>query len=246
MVCRPESPVLVIVIRYGTTSNTGDRALATTERNPMTNRKHRRFRHVFLDAEGTLYVPKHGRSRWEFWMNPSPDRALEFFELDEGVKESLAKVRQRADTLCIASRNSPEILNALLDKFGIREYFDAILLNGNKGRNISRYLSRRGLSKEEAVMVGDMPRLDVFPVKEHGVEAILVDRVYNRYADAERISGLRDLPAWLRLADLAEGIDKKTVRMSRLDDFASKGNPNLDCRTPGFQYESLEVRGDVV
>lgn len=208
--------------------------------------KHRRFKHVFLDAEGTLYVPKNGRSRWEFWMDPTPELALEFFELDEGAMEALVWLRARSETLCLASRNSPEILYALLDKFGIRGFFDCILLNGNKGRNISRYLSRRGLSKDEAVMVGDMPRLDLFPVKEHGIEAILVDRVYNRYADAERIAGLKDLPAWLRVADVAEGMGKKVVRTPRLEEFAGGVNPNLDCRTPGFQYESLDVRGEVV
>ncbi len=208
--------------------------------------KHRRFKHVFLDAEGTLYVPKNGRSRWEFWMDPTPELALEFFELDEGVLEALIRIRARSDTLCLASRNSPEILNALLDKFKIRGFFDSILLNGNKGRNISRYLSRRGLSKDEAVMVGDMPRLDLFPVKEHGIEAILVDRVYNRYADAERIAGLRELPAWLRVADVADGMGKKVVRTPRLEEFAGGMHPNLDCRTPGFQYESLDVRGEVV
>jgi len=206
----------------------------------------RRFKHVFLDAEGTLYVPKHGRSRWEFWMAPSPELALEFFEIDEGVRDALEKIRGRSDTLCLASRNSPEILDALLDKFGIRHYFDDILLNGNKGKNISRYLSKRGLRREEAVMVGDMPRLDIFPVKEHGIEAILVDRVYNKYADAERISGLKDLPAWLRLADVADEIGKKVVRVPKLEEFACADHQNLDCRTPGFQYESLDLRGEAV
>ncbi|MBN1676935.1 MAG: HAD family hydrolase [Candidatus Thermoplasmatota archaeon] len=207
--------------------------------------KQRRFKHVFVDAEGTLYVPKHGRSRWEFWMNPSLELALEFFELDEGVNEALADIRARSDTLCLVSRNSPEILYALLAKFGIRQYFDGVLLNGNKGKNISRYLSRRGLSKDEAIMVGDMPRLDIFPVKEHGIEAILVDRFYNRYADAERISGLKDLPTWLRLADVVDGIGRKAVRMPRLEEFAFDGNPNLDCRSTGFKCGSLDVRGEV-
>lgn len=206
----------------------------------------RRFKHVFLDAEGTLYVPRHGRSRWEFWTDPSPELALDFFELDEGVLEALERIRDMSDTLCLASRNSPEILDALLDKFGIRHYFDDILLNGNKGKNISRYLSKHGLSRDEAVMVGDMPRLDVFPVKEHGIEAILVDRVYNKYADAERITGLKDLPAWLRLADVAENMGRKTVRVPRLEEFACGDHPNLDCRSPGFQYESLDMRGEAV
>ncbi len=206
----------------------------------------RRFKHIFLDAEGTLYVPRHGRSRWEFWMNPSPGLALDFFELDEGVREALARVRARADRLCLVSRNSPEILHALLDRFGIRGFFDEILLNGNKGRNISRYLSKHALSKDEAIMVGDMPRLDVFPVKEHGIEAILVDRVYNRYADAERICGLKDLPAWLRLADLADSTGRRTARVPRLEEFSEQRHPNVDCRTPGFEYESLDIRGEAV
>lgn len=211
------------------------------------NGTQRRFRHVFLDAEGTLYVPRHGRSRWEFWMDPTPAAAIEFFELDEGVEEALARIRARSDTLCLVSRNSPDILNALLDHFGVRGYFsDGILLNGNKGRSISSYLSRRGLSKSDAVMVGDMPRLDLFPVKEHGIEAILIDRPYNRYADAERIAGLKELPAWLRLADLAEGIGRKAVRVPRLEEFSLVNDQNLDCRIPGFKYEFLDVRGEVV
>ncbi len=210
-----------------------------------------KFRHVFLDAEGTLYVPRHGRSRWEFWADPSPELALEFFELDEGVKEALDALRGEVDTLCLASRNTDDILSALLDKFGIREYFDAILLNGDKGKNIVRYLSERGLDRDEAVMVGDMPRLDIFPVKSKGVEAVLVDRVYNRGVDAERISGVKDLPAWLRIAGYAESFGKKRARLSKLEDFISgpeavcvpDRDQNLDARGAGLRPQVVGEGG---
>lgn len=212
-----------------------------------------KFRHVFLDAEGTLYVPKHGRSRWEFWADPSPELALEFFELDEGVMEALVALRGQVDTLCLASRNTRAILTALLDKFGLRGYFDDILLNGDKGKNIVRYLSKHGLSRDEAVMVGDMPRLDIYPVRDRGIEAILVDRVYNRDADAERISGVKDLPAWLRIAGYAEGIGKKKARISKIEEFVvpegvgtSSKHQNLDVRDAGLPSAVLGEGGQVV
>jgi len=178
-----------------------------------------RFKHVFVDAEGTLYVPKNGRSRWEFWTDPSPESAVEFFELDEGVYDALVKLRSKAETLCIVSMNKEAILNALLEKFGIRHLFDEVLLNGDKGHRVEQYLEDHGYPKDCAIMVGDMPGLDLYPLRAVGVEAILVDRSYNRTARAERIKGISDLPTWLRMADIVEGSAPPRVRRMTLDDF---------------------------
>jgi phosphoglycolate phosphatase-like HAD superfamily hydrolase len=189
----------------------------------------RRFRHVFLDAEGTIYVPKHGKSRWEFWANPTPETAVEFFELDKGVREALLELRERVDTLCIVSMNPKEILDALLVKFGIRHLFDDILLNENKGKLIANYLYRKGFRREESVMVGDMPTLDLFPVRRLGIESLLVTRSYNSWAKAERISGVFELPSWLKIADLAEAIGSERPFIASLDDFQtadSLGRPD--------------------
>ncbi|MGQ9588188.1 MAG: HAD family hydrolase [Thermoplasmata archaeon] len=180
-----------------------------------------RYRHIFLDAEGTLYVPKKGRSRWEFWATPSPEAALDFFELDVGVVETLKKLRGQVDSLCLVSRNTDTILSVLMDRFGISHSFDGVMLNGNKGKQIAEYLSRHGFRKENALMVGDMPSLDLYPVKREGVDAILVDREYNRWAKAERIKGIFELPSWLRIADLAEGMNRKRSRNTTLDEFLS-------------------------
>ena len=177
----------------------------------------RKYKHIFLDAEGTLYVPRRGRSRWDFWENPSAEAAVDFFELDKGVRQALDQLRGEVDTICVVSRNSELILNALLDKFGIRDYFDEIMVNGHKGRKIEDYLKKNGFRKEQSLMVGDMPSLDIMPVRESGVEAILVDRSYNRSVAAERITGVRDLPAWLRLADIADR--PRRPRLATLDEF---------------------------
>ena len=185
-------------------------------------RKPRKFRHIFLDAEGTLYVPKGSRSRWVFWADPTPEAALEFFELDDGVYEALKQLRGQADTLCLVSRNTEDILSALLNKFGIADCFDKIMLNGDKGKQIERYLYQNGLRKEESLMVGDMPSLDLFPVRRAGIEAVLVDRIYNRWAKAERIKGLKALPSWLKIADIVEDMERDRIRIATLDEFTDQ------------------------
>lgn len=180
-------------------------------------RKVRRFKHLFLDAEGTIYVPHKGRSTWEFWADPSPERARHFFKLDEGVAEALDSLKGSLDSLCIVSKNHKQVLDTLLDDFGIKGYFDEVILNGDKGREIMKYLSQRGFDHREALMVGDTPNLDLYPVRNAGVSAILVDRPYNRGADAERIKGVHELPSWLMAADLTE--DPVGPRNTTLDEF---------------------------
>ncbi len=179
----------------------------------------RRYRNIFLDAEGTLYVPKNGRSRWYFWAKPTPEDAVEFFELDRGVIQALERLRSEVDTLCLVSLNTEPVLNAVLDHFGLRRFFDSVMVNGNKGKRISRFLEERGLRKEDSLMVGDTPSLDLFPVQRAGINAILVDRDYNRNVRAERIKGVHELPAWLRLADIAEDMASAKARTATLDEY---------------------------
>jgi phosphoglycolate phosphatase-like HAD superfamily hydrolase len=179
----------------------------------------RRFKHVFLDAEGTLYVPKNGMSRWYFWARPSPEEAVEFFELDKGVVDALEKIRGEVDTLCLVSLNHEPVLDAVLDHFGIRHYFDCIMVNGDKGKRIETFLAERGLSKYDSVMVGDTPSLDLYPVLRVGIHSLLIDRDYNRGAKAERIKGVYELPSWLRMADIAEHMIRDRARIAKLDEF---------------------------
>lgn len=180
-----------------------------------------RFKHIFLDAEGTIYVPRHGRSRWAFWADPSPEAALDFFELDDGVRETLLWLRNHADTICLVSRNTEDILASLLGKFQIRDFFDEIMLNGDKGRKIEHYLRKNGFRKEESLMVGDMPTLDFYPLMRVGIEALLVDRPYNSWAKGERIRGISDLPSWLRIADIVYEAEKNHSRSATLDEFTT-------------------------
>jgi phosphoglycolate phosphatase-like HAD superfamily hydrolase len=188
----------------------------------------RKFKHIFLDAEGTLYVPKDGRSRWAFWSRPSPAEAVEFFKLDDGVFDALEKLRSEAETLCVVSLNSEPVLDAVLDHFDIRRFFDVVMVNGDKGRRISQYLERNCLDKSEALMVGDTPSLDLYPVLRAGIHSLLVDREYNRWARAERIRGLHELPAWLRMADIAESMVRNRARIATLDEFLPSSHESAE------------------
>jgi phosphoglycolate phosphatase-like HAD superfamily hydrolase len=190
--------------------------------NPKDGNLPRRFKHIFLDAEGTLYVPKNGMSRWYFWARPTPEDAVEFFELDKGVIKALEKLRAEVDTLCLVSLNSEPVLDAILDHFDLRRFFDCVMVNGNKGHRIEKYLKERGLSKADAVMVGDTPALDLYPVIRAGVHSILIDRDYNQGHAAERIKGICELPSWLRMADIAESMFMERARIATLDEFTSE------------------------
>jgi FMN phosphatase YigB (HAD superfamily) len=179
----------------------------------------KKFRHVFLDAEGTIYVPRKGHTQYEFWAGEhTPEKAMEIFELDEGAAEAIRELRREVDTLCLVSLNPQPVLDALLQKFGIKDAFDEIMLNGNKGQLIREYLRKHNLRTDQAIMVGDMPRIDLYPVKSVGIESLLIDRYYNQGVAAERIHGLAELPMWLRIADLVESMHP-SPRVKPLDEF---------------------------
>jgi len=197
--------------------------------NPKDGTRTRRFKHVFLDAEGTLYVPRNGMSRWYFWARPTPEDAIRFFELDKGVIAALEKLRSEVDTLCLVSLNSEPVLDAILDHFDLRRFFDEVMVNGNKGDRIARYLKEHGFSKADSLMVGDTPGLDLYPVVKAGVHSILIDRDYNRGHAAERIKGVYELPAWLRVADIAENMFKERVRIATLDEFFCGDARTVNC-----------------
>ena len=185
------------------------------------NKPPKKYKHVFLDAEGTIYVPRKGHTQYEFWAGEhTPEEALGFFELDVGAAEAIRELRREAETLCLVSLNPMPVLDALLQKFGIKDAFDEIMINDNKGRLIRDYLRKHNFRADQAIMVGDMPRIDLYPVKRIGIEAILVDRYYNQGVAAERIRGLSELPAWLRIADLVESMSPSS-RVKPLDEFVT-------------------------
>lgn len=140
--------------------------------------KGRKPSYLFFDAENTLYIPKKGKDIKQFWNEGEQTlrRAREFFILAEETRDVLERLKARGFTLLVVSWHKEELLRQMLDSFGILDFFEDIIVNGHKGRRIKRYLGERGLGNEEALMIGDNPHVDIYPVLSEGIDAVLLTR----------------------------------------------------------------------
>jgi FMN phosphatase YigB (HAD superfamily) len=148
---------------------------------------------IFLDAEGTLYVPKNKGSYKEFWKAPSLKRALEMFRLDDDVLTLLKKLRKKKVPVYVCSMHKEAILLGMLEEFGIKHFFKEILINGDKGRRIKEVARRARIPLGSCIMVGDRYDLDIEPTMREGIRSYLIDRWYNRDFKVPRIGSLLDI-----------------------------------------------------
>jgi FMN phosphatase YigB (HAD superfamily) len=131
---------------------------------------------VFFDAEGTLYVPKKGRSFDDFWEGGEHtlERALENFELNDGVIETLKELLKKRTKLVVVSVHKEDLLPGLLEDLGVREYFADVLVNGDKGDVMMKYLNDNNIPKENAMIVGDKYDIDIEPARRVGIKGLLL------------------------------------------------------------------------
>ena len=150
-------------------------------------------KNIFLDVEGTLYVLKNGYDYTVFWDGqPTLERALDLYMPDAGVIKTLKELKQQGFRLVVVSMHREELLPELMKRLGLLEFFTDVLINGNKGERIREYIRKYRLDINECVMIGDRPELDIEPVREMGVDAVLIDRPYNEGYDAPRIATMKD------------------------------------------------------
>jgi FMN phosphatase YigB (HAD superfamily) len=131
---------------------------------------------VFFDAEGTLYVPKKGRTFDDFWEggDHTLERALENFELNQGVEETLGELMKKGHELVVVSVHKPDLLPDLLKGLGIRRCFTDILVNGDKGELMEEYLDEKDVPKDLASIVGDIYDMDIAPAEKVGIRGLLL------------------------------------------------------------------------
>ena len=150
--------------------------------------------YLFLDAEGTLFLPKEGLSYLDFWAGEHTlERAKDVFELDPATVEVLEKLRKMGITMYVVSKHEEAILPSLLEHFGIRKFFKDVLINGDKGQRIREQAAADGIPLDRCLMVGDMYSLDIAPCLREGIKCYLLDRKYNRKENAPRLKSLREL-----------------------------------------------------
>ena len=98
----------------------------------------------------------------------------------DGVKEAVTRLRAGGFRLAVVS-NSEGTVEAMLEEVGLRSSFETVVDSWNVGvakpdpAIFEIALRRLGLGPDEAVMVGDSPRMDVAGARAAGIRPALLD-----------------------------------------------------------------------
>ena len=115
----------------------------------------------------------------------------------------LEKLKKEGYKLALVSNTDCFTTDEVLDKYGLREYFDEIVLSYKVDMlktNPDMYklvLEKLDLDKSEALVVGDSLETDINGAKEAGIKAVLVDRRDHRDF-SPKILNLSELDAFLK------------------------------------------------
>jgi len=110
------------------------------------------------------------------------DEFMKYVHLDPDTITVLRVLHGKYKLGLVSNFAIPECASRLLDKFGLNEFFDVVLVSGaiNKRKPSSeifeRALKALGVNSSEAVFVGDMLGLDVKGAKNVGMKAVLIER----------------------------------------------------------------------
>jgi HAD superfamily hydrolase (TIGR01509 family) len=110
------------------------------------------------------------------------DEFMRYVHLDVDAVDVLRALHGRYKLGLVSNFAIPECAWRLLDKFGLNEFFDVVLVSGaiNKRKPGSEIFERAlralGVNNSDAVFVGDMPGLDVKGAKNVGMKAVLIER----------------------------------------------------------------------
>lgn len=110
------------------------------------------------------------------------DELMHYIHLDVDTVEVLRALHGRYKLGLVSNLAIPRCALRLLDKYGLKEFFDVVLVSGaiNKRKPspeiFERALKALGVNNSEAVFVGDMPGLDVKGAKNVGMKAVLIER----------------------------------------------------------------------
>jgi len=108
---------------------------------------------------------------------------MHYVHLDVDTVDVLRKLRGRYRLGLVSNFAIPECAWKLLDKFGLKGFFDVVLVSGEINKRkpspeiFERALNALGVDASRAVFVGDTIGLDVKGAKNVGIKAILIERL---------------------------------------------------------------------
>jgi len=107
---------------------------------------------------------------------------MRYVRLDEDAINILQKLYGKYKLGIISNFAIPECIWKLLEKFGLKRFFDGVLISGSINRRkpspeiFKRALKDLRINASDAVFVGDSPSMDVKGAKNFGIKAILIER----------------------------------------------------------------------
>lgn len=110
------------------------------------------------------------------------DEFMRYVTLDEHAIDVLKELHKKYKLGLISNFAIPECGRRLLDKFGLTEFFDVVIISGEVNRRkpspeiFEMALRGLGVKASRAVFVGDMLDLDVAGPKSVGMKTILIKR----------------------------------------------------------------------
>ena len=110
------------------------------------------------------------------------DELLHYVRLDADAIDILRKLRGKYKLGIVSNFAIPECAWNLLDRFGLRGFFDIVVVSGAVNQRkpspkiFEKALNALGVDSSRTVFVGDMPGLDVKGAKNVGIRAILIER----------------------------------------------------------------------
>jgi len=178
----------------------------------MLNRKIKK-RILFLDGDGTLWYPsttkRTQKPHWVYYDEKTKDNYLEHIELIPGTKEALELFHKKGVYLVVISANpySEEVaikkIRERLDHFGLSGLFYACRASKGddpKGKTtiMLEIIEELGLTKKDALMVGDSYFYDYLAAKENGIDAFFIENEVSKMLevmpkDLQSIQEIHDL-----------------------------------------------------
>lgn len=110
------------------------------------------------------------------------DEFMHYVHLSDDTLDVLTRLHRKYKLGLISNFAIPECAWKLLDKFGLKSFFDVILISGEINKRkpspeiFLRALNSLGVEASKTVFVGDMIGLDVKGAKNVGISPILVKR----------------------------------------------------------------------
>ncbi len=127
------------------------------------------------------------------------------FVLKEGLEEVIENLKQDGYLLGVTSNGTGELQRMKLEKLGIKDFFDSIIIASEVGyskpeEEFFKEVKNSLPNAERFFMVSHLPKTDIIGGKRAGLKPIWINesRTEESIGDADIINDLRDLPQKLR------------------------------------------------